>query len=89
LLLGSLLCFILFAVLLSGLDSSWSGSIDHSMINVFGDRSVLSHFSLLGSQPVLGGSAVLLIVFLIWKRNIAGVAAVLAGVGLGNVLNKA
>lgn len=88
-LLGSLVCFILFAVLLSGLDSSWSDSIDQSTINVFGDSSVLSHFSLLGSQPVLGGSAVLLIVFLIWKRNTEGVAAVLAGVGLGNVLNKA
>lgn len=88
-LLGSLLCFILFAVLLSGLDSSWSGSIDHSIINMFGDSSILSQFSLLGSQPVLGGGAVVLIVFLIWKRNIAGVAAVLTGVGLGNVLNKA
>ncbi|WP_050182743.1 phosphatase PAP2 family protein [Domibacillus robiginosus] len=85
----SLICFILFAVLLFSYDSGWASSIDQVMLDAFDTSSFFTHFSVLGSQTVLGSGAVLLIVFLFWKRNIAGITAVLMGVGVGNLLNKA
>lgn len=85
----SLVCLILFAVLLFGFDSGWASGIDRAMLDAFDGDSFFTHFSVLGSQAVLSGGAILLIVFLFWKRNIAGMTAVLIGVGLGNILNKA
>ena len=85
----SFICVLLFAVLLFQFDSGWASVVDGGVLNAFSDGSFLAVFRFLGSELVLSGGAVLLIVFLFWKRNIAGITAVLIGLGGGNLLNKA
>lgn len=88
-LVACLVCLGLFFVLLEGVQSRWAVSVDKRFITWFEDGSLLASFNVLGSTQVLAGGAVLLILFLLWKRNAAGMAAVLIGVGGGNLLNKA
>ncbi len=86
---ASIIFFIFFIALLTGLRSNWVSIIDDKAFLIVDDFSFFTLFSALGSQPVLAGGAILLIFFLFLKRNKAGIAAVLIGVGGGNVLNKA
>ncbi|MCP3761606.1 phosphatase PAP2 family protein [Domibacillus sp. A3M-37] len=80
---------ILFTILLFEFDSGWASIIDDGVMHAFGDVSFLAACRFLGSELVLGGGAVLLILFLFWKRNMGGITAILIGVGGGNLLNKA
>ncbi|WP_433748688.1 phosphatase PAP2 family protein [Falsibacillus pallidus] len=87
--LFGLISFFAFLAVLLMVEKGSSTSFDSSAANWMHSFSFLRFFGIFGTELVIGGGSIALIIFLwSWKKDYYGIALLLVSVAGGNLLNK-